>query len=96
MEAMRQSWTDDRLDEFGRRIDERFDRVEERFARVDQRFEEFDVRLGRFETRTDNHLARIDSRLDSMGRALVIGSIAISSTMIAGFGAMVAVIATKL
>jgi len=25
---MRQSWTDDRLDEFGRRIDERFDRIE--------------------------------------------------------------------
>ncbi len=28
MEAMRQSWTDDRLDEFGRWMDERFDRVE--------------------------------------------------------------------
>jgi hypothetical protein len=35
MEAMRQSWTDDRLDEFGRRIDERFDRVDQRFEQVD-------------------------------------------------------------
>jgi hypothetical protein len=28
MEAMRQSWTDDRLDEFRHRVDERFDRVD--------------------------------------------------------------------
>jgi hypothetical protein len=28
MEAMRQSWTDDRLDEFRLRVDERFDRME--------------------------------------------------------------------
>jgi hypothetical protein len=28
MEAMRQSWTDDRLDDLSRRMDERFDKVE--------------------------------------------------------------------
>jgi hypothetical protein len=28
MEAMRQSWTDDRLDDLSRRMDERFDRVD--------------------------------------------------------------------
>ena len=82
---MRESWTDGRLDEFGRRIDERFDEVDRRFEQVDKRFEQVDGRL-----------ERIEIRPDSMGRALVFGAIAMSSTMIAGFGAMVAVIATKL
>jgi len=36
MEAMRQSWTDDRLDDLSNRMDERFDRVEDE---MDQRFE---------------------------------------------------------
>lgn len=92
MEAMRESWTDGRLDEFGRRIDERFDRVDERFDEVDRRFEQVDKRF----EQVDGRLERIDGRLDSMGRAILFGAIAMSSTMIAGFGAMVAVIATKL
>jgi hypothetical protein len=35
----RDSWTDERLDEFGKRIDERFDRVDERFDQVDSRLD---------------------------------------------------------
>ena len=34
MQTMRESWTDERLDEFGKRMDERFDRVDERFDEV--------------------------------------------------------------
>jgi hypothetical protein len=63
----------------------RFVQVDVRFEQVDKRFEQVDVRL-----------ERIDGRVDSVGRAIVFGALAISSTMIAGFGAMVAVIATKL
>ena len=85
METVRESWTDERLDEFGKRIDERFDRVDERFDEVDRRFEQVEGRLD-----------RIDGRVDSMSRSILVGAIAISSTMIAGFGAMVTVIATKL
>jgi hypothetical protein len=32
MEAVRQSWTDDRLDDFSRRMDERFDHFEREMA----------------------------------------------------------------
>lgn len=32
---MRESWTDERLDEFRGRVDERFDRVEERLGRLE-------------------------------------------------------------
>jgi tetrahydromethanopterin S-methyltransferase subunit G len=83
--TVRESWTDERLDDFKERVDQRFDEVDRRFDDVDKRFDKVDARLD-----------RIDGRLDSMGRAFVFGAIAMSSTMVAGFGAMVAVIATKL
>lgn len=62
MEAMRQSWSDDRLDDFAgqvwRRFDEvdrRFDRLEDRveagFDKVDRRFEAIDARFEGIEAR---------------------------------------------
>jgi RNase H-fold protein (predicted Holliday junction resolvase) len=100
---MRESWTDERLDEFGKRMDERFDRVDERFTRVDERFataraerkrefEQVGARLDRVESKME----QIDSRLYSMSRTMVIAAIAMSSSMIGGFGVLVAVLAAKL
>ncbi len=49
----RQSWTDERLDQFEKRVDERFDRFERevnlRFKQVDERFEQVDRRFDRIE-----------------------------------------------
>lgn len=73
----RVSWTDERLDEFAMRIDERFDRVDERFDEVDRRFEQVDKRLD-----------RLADGLESVQRALIFGSIAMSSAFIAGFAAI--------
>lgn len=73
----RESWTDQRLDEFGKRVDERFDRVDERFDEVDRRFEQVDKRLD-----------RLADGLESVQRALVFGSIAMSSAFLAGFVAI--------
>lgn len=42
MEAMRQSWTDERLDDFRGEVNRRFDEVNRRFDEVDQRFEQVD------------------------------------------------------
>jgi hypothetical protein len=46
MEAMREKWTDERLDDLnlkvddlGRRIDLRFDAIERRFEAIDRRFD---------------------------------------------------------
>jgi hypothetical protein len=36
---VRESWTDERLDEFGKRIDERFEQVDQRLEKVDQRLD---------------------------------------------------------
>jgi DNA anti-recombination protein RmuC len=45
MEAMRQSWTDDRLDDLVKRVDDGFAQVDRRFAQVDRRFEQVDRRF---------------------------------------------------
>ncbi len=53
MEAMRQSWSDDRLDHLNRRVDEGFEQVDKRFEQVDKRFEQVDKRFDRLEDRFD-------------------------------------------
>lgn len=78
MQTMRESWTDERLDEFGKRMDERFDRVDERFNDVDAKFKEVDKRFD-----------KLDSRLESMQRTMIFGVITLSSAFIAGFAAVV-------
>jgi hypothetical protein len=40
MEAMRVSWTDERLDDFKTNVDQRFDRVEARLDRVEQKVDD--------------------------------------------------------
>lgn len=51
MEAMRESWTDDRLDDLNRRVEGGFKRVDERFRQVDQRFDKVDHRLDKLDAR---------------------------------------------
>lgn len=81
---MRESWTDERLDDFAKRIDERFDRVDERFEEVDRRFEQVDKRFERVEKRLD----QIADSVESMQRTMVIGVIALFSAYAAGFAAL--------
>jgi flagellar capping protein FliD len=81
METVRESWTDERLDDFKERVDQRFDEVDRRFDEVDARFE-------RIEAKMDTGFARMDARLDSMGRAIIFAAIAFPSSMIAGFVAI--------
>ncbi len=75
--VMRESWTDERLNELARRIDERFDRVDERFEEVDRRFEQVDKRLD-----------QTAGSVESMQRTMVIGVIALFSSYAAGFAAV--------
>lgn len=65
----RESWTDERLDEFGKRMDERFDRVDERFNEVDARFEQVDKRFEQVDKRfeqVDRRFEQVDKRLDRL------------------------------
>ncbi len=60
---MRQSWTDDRLDDFRGEVNRRFDAVDRRFDRVDQRFEAVDKRFDRVDRRIDDLGRHMDARL---------------------------------
>jgi tetrahydromethanopterin S-methyltransferase subunit G len=56
MEAMRQSWSDDRLDDLKDRVDAGFAQVDQRFAHVEERFARLD--------------AKIDSKIDAVSAEL--------------------------
>lgn len=45
MEAVRDKWTDERLDDLNKKVDDGFARVDARFAQIDQRFAQIDQRL---------------------------------------------------
>lgn len=85
MEAMRKSWTDDRLDDFAANVDRRFDEVDRRIdeldRRVDKRFDKVDVEL-----------QRVNDRLDGMQRTMVYGFAAMTTAMMAGYAATIGLV----
>ena len=85
MEAMRKSWTDERLDDFRVAVDRRFDGVDRRFTEADKRFDKFEVEF-----------QRINDRLDGLGKAIVFGALTLSGSMVAGFVAMTALVVTQM
>lgn len=96
MEAMRKSWTDERLDHFKARVDERFDDVDRRFKEVDRRLGriEFEMREMRGEIGgMRGEIGGIHDRLDSMQRMMFHGVIALSASIVAGFGGMAGLLA---
>jgi archaellum component FlaC len=78
MEAMRESWTDDRLDHLSQKVGERFDRVDERFKQVDERFRQIDGRFDRVEAEARGlrsemieFRSEMNARFDSMQRLMI-------------------------
>jgi hypothetical protein len=82
MEAMREAWTDERLDDLANRVDKGFEGVDARFERV-----EGDIRSLRSE---------MNNRFDSVQRSMMQAVVAISVGMLAGFGGLAGLIATQL
>lgn len=96
MEAMRESWTDERLDDFraetARRLDKldaRFDKVDARLEKVDERFDKVDERFERMEARFDKKFERLETRMDDLYRAtLFLGGGAVV-TFVVGFASLI-------
>ena len=61
MEAMRESWTDDRLDYLNHRVDGGFTRLDERFGLFEKQILE---RFDQAEKRTKERFDEVDRRLD--------------------------------
>jgi tetrahydromethanopterin S-methyltransferase subunit G len=77
MEAMavRQNWSDDRIDGLERKVDEGFRHVDDRFALVDKRFEQVDKRFDEVDKRfdqIDRRFDQIDRRFERMGGESVV------------------------
>jgi hypothetical protein len=90
MEAtMREKWTDERLDDLNHRVDEGFREIREemRALRV-----EMNARFDAMDKRFDG----MDARFDAMQRTMLHAIVAMSAAFLAGFGGLVALIATQL
>jgi chaperonin cofactor prefoldin len=82
MEAMRKSWTDERLDFFVEHTDQRFDALERRMDGLEHRME-------RLEHRMEEGFNRINDRLDSLQRIML-------QTNAVIIAALIGIIATQL
>jgi len=69
MDAVREAWTDERLDDLSKRVDQGFERVDA------------DIRALRSEVRTG--FDRVDARFDSLQRTLIIGCIGFAASLAA-------------
>jgi hypothetical protein len=81
MYRVRESWTDERLDDFRGEVNRRFDKVDKRFdkveADVDRRFD-----------KVDHELHRINDRLDSMGRQMIYAALTMTGSILVLAGAV--------
>jgi hypothetical protein len=93
---MRQSWTDDRLDDLNRNVDRRFDQVDQRFDQVDRRFKQVDGRFQEVDRRFDQveeqlrdlrgemfaFRTGVEERFDSLQRSMFQASVVLSAALI--------------
>ncbi len=64
MYDVRESWTDERLDDFAAHVDQRFDAVDKRFDEVDRRFD-------KVERRMEDGFSRLNNRFDAMQHTMM-------------------------
>lgn len=81
MYNVRESWTDERLDDFRGEVTRRFDAV-------DKRFERFEGEVDRRFDKVDHELHRINDRLDSMGRQLLYAALTMTGSILVLAGAV--------
>jgi chromosome segregation ATPase len=92
MEAMPQSWNDDRLDDLNVKVDRGFEHVERRFEQVDRRFEKIDERFEKIQEEFVAVRRETKEGFDGLHRTLVQIALGFASLITALFG----VIATQL
>lgn len=86
---MRESWTDERLDDFRGEVNRRFDEVDRRFDKVDRRFDKVEGEIQDLRT-------ELKTGFESIHKLMLQGVIALSAAYLAGFAALVTLIATQI
>jgi hypothetical protein len=82
MHVMRESWTDARLDDFR--------------AEVDRRFNEVDRRLESVEAEIKDLRSEMKSGFEAINKTMLNGVLILSGSYIAGFAALVGLVATQI
>jgi hypothetical protein len=85
MPAMRDAWTDERLDDLNAKVDRGFERMDARFDGMDSRFERMDVRFDRMDARFDRmeeRFERMGERFDSLQRTMIQGGVVVIAALI--------------
>jgi archaellum component FlaC len=97
MEAVRQSWSDDRLDHLNDRVNEGFARVDQRFEQIDQRFEQVDQRFERVETsirdlriEMDLRFGRLEEKIDRLQQTIIVVGGGLFGTVVVAFSGLIA------
>jgi tetrahydromethanopterin S-methyltransferase subunit G len=82
MHLMRESWTDARLDDFRDEVNRRFEAIDRRFDKVEGEIQDLrrEMKLG----------------FEGVHKTMVQGFVALSASFIAGFAAIVGLLATQL
>jgi hypothetical protein len=92
MEAMRQAWTDDRLDDLSAGMHDEFGRVHDEFGRVraEMRDEFSAVRTEVRDLRGDlnSRFEAVDARFDALNRTMILGFGSIVSSVIGSVAAV--------
>jgi hypothetical protein len=87
MEAMRQSWSDDRLDDLQLEMRNGFARLETQIQQgteqVETRIDQLDTRIERLETRVDAGFGRLDGRIDKLAMAMFVSMMGLIATQLA-------------
>jgi hypothetical protein len=89
---MRESWTDDRLDDFRERTEENFRHVDRRFEQVDKRFDRVDADLRELRGESKALRGEMNERFESLQRQMVYAAIAMTTAMLAGYAALAGLI----
>ena len=82
MDAMRESWTDERLDDFRADVGHRFDRVDREirdlrvemkagFEKIDKRFKEMEAKFDARFAKSDERFEKFDERFERMHRLII-------------------------
>jgi hypothetical protein len=82
MHVMRESWTDARLDDFRAEVNRRFDGIDQRFEKVEGEIREL--------------RSEMKSGFEAVNKTMLNGILILSGSYIAGFAALVGLVATQI
>lgn len=80
----RETWTDERLDEFKASVNQRFDEVDKRFDQLDKRLDGIDADIRELR----GEIRQVREGMEAMQRTMLHGVIGLGGMMITGFVAL--------